>query len=95
MDVQHECIYCSQDWEWRSDTIFDFNLSIGKRIWPAVCLNCRKELERKYRSGEINRTQLIMEFSTISARIAKKCAVKGNVAILKLKEFRPRGRGKN
>ena len=46
---QTECMSCGSPWGWNDKNVFDFNISTGKRIWVAVCTNCRTTLERKYK----------------------------------------------
>lgn len=88
---------CGLAWEWTEEKIFDFNLPVGRRVWPAVCLECREDLKERYKAGKLTKTQLIMEFSTISGRIAKVCAVSPGTAaraLKAMKNFTPRRRGK-
>src|SRR5438309_2305728 len=62
---QTECAGCGKLWGWNDKNVFDFNLPVGKRIWPAICPECRSNLERRYKTKELNRTELMLEFSTL------------------------------
>lgn len=95
MSEQKECMQCGGEWAWNDEDVFDFDKPVGKRIWPAVCFDCRKSLETRYKTGTLTYNELLMEFSTISGRISKKCAVSGNAALARLRTFEPRKRGKH
>ena len=97
MATQKECARCNSPWEWDSVAVHDFNIPTAKRVWPAVCTQCRTELEQGYKEKKITRKELDAEFSSISARAAKKSARSpGEVAdILRMmRNFEPRRRGK-
>lgn len=97
MVKQKECVACGATWEWDCEKVHDFNKPIGKRIWPAVCKTCQSDFETKYKSGKITKTELRMEFSTISGKIAMKCAVNPGDAFRsmeKMKNFGSKRRGK-
>ncbi len=97
MPKQQECARCNSPWEWDSVIVHDFNIPIAKRVWPAVCTQCRLELEQGYKAKKITRKQLDAEFSTISARAAKKSARSpGEVAAIlqQMRNFAPKRRGK-
>jgi hypothetical protein len=97
MSRQLECAYCGKEWEWDCEPIFDFSIPVGKRIWPAVCPDCRALLEQKFKSGQLSYNELLLEFSSISARAAKKCAGKVQATLVQTINpgFRPKRRGKN
>jgi hypothetical protein len=97
VEEKDECMNCGMDWKWNTSTVFDFNKPVGKRVWPAICFVCRADIETKYKTGKITKTELMMEFITISGRIAKKCAITpGNAlrALEQMKSFAPKRRGK-
>lgn len=97
MGRQTKCAKCGQEWEWHCEQVFDFAVSMGKRVWPAVCPACRALLEKKFKSGELSYNELLLEFSGISARAAKQCAGKVKIDIVRTANpsFRPKRRGKN
>ena len=96
MAMHLECMSCFGAWEWDDKDVFNFDIPMGKRVWPSLCAECKEELETKYKMEEITRTQLIIEFSKIAGRIAQKCAGRsGGTAVAKLKEFKPKKRGKH
>ncbi len=91
---QTECMNCNCVWGWNDKDIFDFNIPVGKRVWTAVCVACKADIERRFKEKTINRSQLMLEFTRISGCIAKKCAISSSDAIGKLKEFKPHRKGK-
>ena len=97
MAEQSACANCGKEWAWQCEQVFDFAASIGRRVWPAVCAACRAALEEKFKSGALSYNELLLEFSSISARAAKQCAGKVKIDIVRTANpsFRPKRRGKN
>lgn len=97
MSGQTKCALCGGEHAWDCEKIFDFSVSIGKRVWPAICHACQAALEDKFKSGELTYNELLLEFSNISAKAARMCAGKVRADIVQLvnPSFRPKKRGKN
>lgn len=94
MSLQTKCVNCESVWEWNTDDVFDYTIPVGKRVWPALCPACKQAIEHRYKSKQITHTELLLEFSNISGKIAKRCVVSGSDALLKLKMFKTTRRGK-
>ena len=94
MKTFDRCIICKLNWVWDSKDVQDFNKPVGKRIWPALCVGCRENIETKYKSGRITKAELLLEFSTISGKISKLLADTGSLDMSLLKMFKPQKRGK-